>query len=361
MQNYYQNQVPASPISPPYPNSAHLPEISPSLAYSPQPMPAYPPTAGYYPPYGQPMYAPASGNQNHSFTAGMPPPQNNPSYGQNDSSALIQKLLEELNNKYEDEIETQNQDLMNKIQQIERENQRLAKGIDSDDEDDAAAGFKNYGLHPDDQKIVGDAVDRAIKQYEQSKAREEAGLREKYMHEEERMRRFAPRPRPEEILFAPVTDDEIFNNATSLPPVSKPFIPPSLYNVRGHSQLDHDKFERSTIKTETVPSRGNLSEFSGPKPDKGEVKNLIAKSMMKNDLISSLLKKNKNPPANVASRQTDRDANELMELKRQQERENKLKEEEELKRKLFRQNGYFDANKAKGKNLDLIFKKVKDK
>ena len=42
---------------------------------------------------------------------------------------LLQKLMQEMNSKNDDNVERENNDLLSKIEQIEKENQKLAQGI----------------------------------------------------------------------------------------------------------------------------------------------------------------------------------------------------------------------------------------
>ena len=44
-------------------------------------------------------------------------------------SALLQKLFEEMNNKNDSAVDAENQELLQKIEKIERENANLANGI----------------------------------------------------------------------------------------------------------------------------------------------------------------------------------------------------------------------------------------
>ena len=106
--------------------------------------------------------------------------------------------------------------------------------IDSDEDDRTPfkpnKKYNRNKLDVDDQRIIGDAVDRALQQYEATKHQEELEYEVLKKQEEERYN-MSKRPSPEELLFMPVSETELFENITSLPPVSKPFNPGHIYKV----------------------------------------------------------------------------------------------------------------------------------
>lgn len=336
-----------------YPNSAsmnynnqspYLQNVSPY----PQSQFAYPQTSAVYP-QSMPTFA----HQMPSYSQNMPNQFQNSPYLQNDQNLMLQKLLEEMNSNYERDLQDQNSELLKKIEQIERENQRLARGVDSDEEDN---------LEYEDQQVVSDAVDRAIRQYEQAKAREEAELQQKQRRDEERSLRMIPRPSPEDILYAPISEKELFEHATSLPPVSKPFISPSIYDVRGSRRQERDRYENDTNRTR---GKTNIDEDEIPLDNPSrvgtqDVKNMIGKSLIKKDLLSTLLyKARENKPSAAPASKPANVLNDFNEVKKRNEEERKEKLENDHRNEMIQKFRYFDANKAKGQNLNWIFKNVK--
>lgn len=347
MGNYNYNSYPQAPnsaqISPGYPNSAgqygfNQYQAPNSAAYNMQ-SPYGSPQMGYGPqsppPYGNSgMMAPQSANYGQGY--------------QNEQNVDLQRLMGELNNKYENDIDDQNQELLNKIKNIERENARLSMGVDSDDEK-----YNQQEIGYDDQHVVGDAVDRAIRQYEQTKAREEADEEGERQRDSERMMRMMPRQSPEDILFAPISETELFDNITSLPPVSKPFMGVDIYNVRGTT---NDRPQRTPQTYVSTPLRTDTA-LSGKVPRAGidDVKNSISKSLIKNNLMSNLLKNvRENKKNNPASNDVFED------IKRQNtDIERTKKKDEDIKKEMMGKFMYFDANKSKGLNLNMIFNNAK--
>lgn len=354
---YYNNQF-AQPGGINYPNSAQPSPYEPmghnmaypqSANFGQQPAFAANPNFGHgsmnmgappvYPQYNASPY----GMQNNSFTAGMA----GPSFGANDQDGMIQKLLEEMNSKQENELEAQNNEILKRIEQIERENQRLAQGADSDDELPNINNLNQHNLDYDDQKIIGDAVDRAIKQYEQAKAREEHELEMKRKRDEDRTMKMMPRPTPEDILFAPISDQELYDYATSLPPVSRPFVPPSLYKVRGHNQLEQEQFNRNT----------GLSFHSEVKrkPTPQEVK----PGLSFNDLFAKKVANNQTKPISEPANSPKLKMADLFSFQNKAKEDLRKKQEDNHKQHLSQKHGYFDANIAKGKDLVSIFNQIR--
>ena len=284
-----------------------------------------------------------------------------------EQNSMIQKLLDELNNKYEDDLENQNNDLLQKIEKIERENQKLAHGIDSDEEAPPYSRnrFKNNDIEYEDQKIVSDAVDRAIRQYEYAKAKEDAEIEEKRRAEEERLRRMIPKPSPEEILFSPITDDEIFHYATSLPPVSKPFQPYGGPKIRGHDQLDDNMNMRTGFQPNAQDAFEGLvgpKEIKDPQTTKADIKNLISNKVMKSDILQNFISNKPNKTADEIRKEPLNDQNEDYEMAKMMKQQEALKkQDDELLKKLKSENGYFDANKGKGLNIHFLMKNIKPK
>jgi hypothetical protein len=273
--------------------------------------------------------------QNNDYAGGM----NGPLYPEYDQNGMIQKLMENMNSNQENELETQNNEILKRIEQMEQENQRLAQGLDSDDDLPDMNNMHNNNLDYDDQKIIGDAVDKAVKQYEQSKAREENELEIQRQRDD---RRPMPRPSPEDILFAPISDQELFDYATSLPPVSKPFVPPSTRQVRGHNQLEHEQFKRNTGS-----NFNNEVRKEEPTPHGLTFKDLFAQNL-----------KNKMKPPSASNLSPKPQVNDLFNFQRKIQDKNN-KEEEGKKQNLSRAFGCFDANLASGKDLITIFNQIR--
>ena len=279
----------------------------------PQHMPMYP-NSGMNQMYGSqppPLY-PMPGAQNYrapSYNYGYPSQSNmyprpaalpQESY-MTDQNLMIQKLLDELNSKNQDDLENQNNDLLQKIEKIERENQKFQYGNDSDDDiPKSRSKFRNNYHDYEDQKVVSDAIDKAIKQHEFSKLKEAEEIEEMRRAEEERLRRMIPKPSPEEILFAPITDDEIFKYATSLPPVSKPFQPYGGPKVKGHNQLNDDINMKTGFQSnaqDVYDNFANFREARDPQTTKADVNNLLANKILKSDFLSDIMKNKPNKTA----------------------------------------------------------------
>lgn len=178
---------------------------------------------------------------------------------------------------------------MAKIEQIERENARLARGIGDEEDptyDMPKNKMKRNQLDVDDQRIINDAVDRALHQYESAKMQEELEYEMLKKQEEERIR-LLQRPSPEEILYMPITEKELFENITSLPPVSKPFRHPDLVNLRGHNQLN-DYYQPKAKPQDEFKDNGfklPINEMY-PKRTPPPQKPLVSKDTIKGNIVS---------------------------------------------------------------------------
>ena len=168
--------------------------------------------------------------------------------------------------------------------------------------------------------------------------------------QEEERYELLKRPSPEEILYMPISEKELFDNIKSLPPVSKPFMPSGIYNVRGHNQFD------------------DFNQFNDPK----DKPNIDFGHSRNNDVIEKIVPKQQTPQPppqqppvakqvakdNIFQRVIKNHKTDLLKLKQNDAQERSNQQNERLKQDLANEYQFFDANMGKGKDLMSLFNKV---